>query len=103
MNSTPQKNIEKITLQGNETILFALKKMDILERKLLIIIRDRKFIGLVSIGDIQRAIIKNMSMETQVIEIIRNDIRVTYSDENIDKVKAEMIECRIECMPVLDK
>lgn len=103
MNPIPQKDIEKITLQGNETILFALKKMDILERKLLIVFKDDKFIGLLSIGDIQRAIIKNLSLETQVIQIIRDNIRVTYEDDNIDKVKEEMIKYRIECMPVIDK
>jgi len=103
MNPTTQKNIEKITLHGEETILFALKKMDILERKLLIIIKNNKFIGLLSIGDIQRAIIKNLSLETLVTEIIRDDIRVAYYNDNMEKVKADMIEDRIECMPVLDK
>jgi len=103
MNPTTQKNTEKITLHGGETILFALKKMDILERKLLIIIKDDKFIGLLSIGDIQRAIIKNLSLETEVRELIRDDIRVAYNNDNIEKVKADMIEQRIECMPILDK
>jgi dTDP-glucose pyrophosphorylase len=103
MNPTSQKNIEKITLNGEETILFALKKMDILERKLLIILKDDKFIGLLSIGDIQRAIIKNLSLETRVIEIIRDDIRVAWSDDNNEKIRAEMIEERIECMPVIDR
>ncbi len=103
MIPTILQKIEKITLLGNETILFALKKMDFLERKLLIIVRDGKFIGLLSIGDIQRAIIKNLSLETQIIKIIRDDIRVTFEDDDIDKVKAEMIESRIECMPIIDK
>ena len=103
MNPVTLKNIEKVSLKGDETILFALKQMDILERKLLIIIRDGKFIGLLSIGDIQRAIIKNLSLDTQIIEIIRDDIRVTYVDDDMENVKAEMLEHRIECMPILDR
>jgi CBS domain-containing protein/GTP:adenosylcobinamide-phosphate guanylyltransferase len=103
MNPTTQKKVEKITLNSEETILFALKKMDILERKLLIVIKDEKFIGLISIGDIQRAIIKNLSLETLVKEIIRDDILIAWSDYNKEKVRAEMIENRIECMPVIDR
>jgi dTDP-glucose pyrophosphorylase len=77
--------------------------MDTLDKKLLIVIDNEKFIGLLSIGDIQRAIIKNLSLETQIIKIIRDDILVTYEDDNIDTAKAEMVKERIECMPVLDK
>ncbi len=102
MDPTTLKNIEKITLKGEETILFALKKMDALERKLLIIVRDGKFLGLLSIGDLQRAIIKNLSLETQIIKILRDDIRVAFEHDDIDKIKSEMIELRIECMPVID-
>ena len=101
MNPATKCIIEKITLSGEETILFALKKMDILERKLLIVIQDEQFIGLLSIGDIQRAIIKNLSLETRVREIIRDDIKVAYFNDNKEKVKADMIEERIECMPIL--
>jgi dTDP-glucose pyrophosphorylase/CBS domain-containing protein len=103
MNPTTQKNIEKLTLNGDESILFALKKMDILERKLLIIIKNDKFIGLLSIGDLQRAILKNLSLDTQVKELIRDDLKVAYVNDDIDKVKADMIELRIECMPVIDR
>lgn len=103
MNPTTQKNIEKLTLNGDESILFALKKMDILERKLLIIIKNDKFIGLLSIGDLQRAILKNLSLETPVKQLIRDDLKVAYVNDDIEKVKADMIELRIECMPVIDR
>lgn len=103
MDPFTQKNIEKITIKGEETILFALKRMDILERKLLIIIKNDKFIGLLSVGDIQRAIIKNLPFDTLVTSIIRDDIRVAYIGDDKEKIKADMIEERIECMPVIDK
>lgn len=103
MDPFTQKNIEKIIIKGEETILFALKRMDILERKLLIIIKNDKFIGLLSVGDIQRAIIKNLPFDTLVTSIIREDIRVAYIGDDKEKIKADMIEERIECMPVIDK
>lgn len=95
--------IESLKLNGEETILYALKKMDILERKLLMVINESKFIGLVSIGDIQRAIIRNLSLETKVIQILRDDIKVAFIDENPAQVKAIMMEFRTEIMPLLDR
>jgi dTDP-glucose pyrophosphorylase len=103
MDPITWKNIEKVTLTGEESILFAMKKMDSIERRLLIIAKDRKFIGLISIGDIQRAIIRNLPLSTPVREIKRDDIRVANITDNLAKIKAEMIKDRIECMPVIDK
>ena len=53
-------------LTGKESILCAMKQMDIQGRKLLIIVKNDKFAGLVSIGDIQRAIIKNLPLSSPV-------------------------------------
>jgi dTDP-glucose pyrophosphorylase/CBS domain-containing protein len=98
-----REKIKPITLTGEESILFAIKQMDKVGRKLLIIIKDEKFIGLVSIGDIQRAIINNLALTSPVRDIIRDDIRVASMDESIEMIKTEMLNLRIECMPVLDE
>ncbi len=102
MDPTLRQKIEYIKLTGDESILCALHKMDSVGRKLLIIIKNENFIGLLSIGDIQRAIIKNLPLTSPVKDIIREDIRVAFIDDNLEKVKGEMIKARIECMPVLD-
>jgi len=101
MNLNKEK-IDSITLNGQEDILFALKRMDVLERKLLIILQGKRFVGLISIGDLQRAIIKNLPMDTKVTELIRDDIKVARVDDAREKIKAEMVSERIECMPVVD-
>jgi dTDP-glucose pyrophosphorylase len=80
-----------------------MKQMDLQERRLLIIVKKEKFAGLISIGDIQRAIIKNLPLTTPVDQILRDDIRVASIDEEINDIKSEMITQRIECMPVLNK
>jgi len=95
--------IDSLILNGEETILYALKKMDILERKLLMVINEGKFTGLVSIGDIQRAIIRNLPLETKVKQILRDDIRIAYTDEKPEQIKATMMEFRTEIMPLLDR
>jgi dTDP-glucose pyrophosphorylase len=102
MDPITRKTLGEISLTGNETIIFALKKMDVLNRKLLIILKNEIFVGLISIGDIQRAIIKNLSLETKVQDILRDDIRVADINDDLERVKADMIRERIECMPVID-
>lgn len=102
-NLDKQQIVKEITLTGNESILFALKRMDVLERKLLIVVHENKFIGLLSIGDIQRAILKNINLESSIKEILRDDLTLAYSYENPDLIRARMMEYRTEIMPVLDR
>ena len=54
-------NYKETNINPESTIIDALKKMDSIDKKLLIVEKDNLFIGLLSIGDIQRAIIKNIS------------------------------------------
>ncbi len=98
-----EKNYEKLYIDSSENILTALKQMDVLENKLLIVIKDNKFFSLLSIGDIQRALINNSPMEAMIENILRKEISVAYDDEDIDMVKKKMFEERVECMPILDR
>ena len=56
---------------ANNTILDALKQMDVLDKKLLIVIDENNFVGLLSAGDIQRAIIRNEPLDTPIFKILR--------------------------------
>ena len=63
MDPVKKTKIINITLSGEESILFALKRMDILERKLLIILNGSKFLGLLSVGAIPVSY-KHLTMPT---------------------------------------
>ena len=85
--------IRNICIDARSTILCALKKMDDIGHKLLIVATtDGKFKGLISIGDIQRAI----------IDILRHDVKVASPDDDINVVKKNMAGRRIEFMPIVD-
>ena len=84
------------------TILEALKKMDKQDIKLLLVLQDEKFVGLISIGDIQRAIIKNLSLETVVNEIMRENLRIAKESDKFEDIKKLMIDFRMEFLPVVD-
>lgn len=84
------------------TILQAMKKMDEIMMKILFVFSDNKFEGILTLGDIQRAIIKGVELSDSVINILdRNKI---YADVNepIDSIREKMKSIRAECMPVLN-
>lgn len=95
---------EKDIFVTRETdLLTALKKMDEEQVKLLIVLEGEKFFSILSIGDIQRAIISNKDLSTPVEKILRKKVRVAFDDEPLDVVYERMMSFRTECMPVIDK
>lgn len=93
----------KRNIKPEKTLLEALKQMDALDKKLLIIIDKNKFSGLISVGDIQRAIIQNIPLETSIIKIIRQQFRIAKPEDPIEKVKQLMLKYRMEFCPVVNE
>lgn len=77
--------------------------MDELDRKLLIVFDGKKYFGLLSIGDIQRGIIRNVQLDQPVETVMRKNIRVARPDDDKDAVRKMMVEFRTEMMPVVDE
>ena len=95
--------IKKISISKNESMLSAMKLMDEINRKLLIATNDdNSFFSLVSIGDIQRSIIKNITLETPIYSIVRQDISIAHKSDDIEKLKLRMKTRRNEFMPIVD-
>ncbi len=94
--------IEKISIQPGARIIEALKKMDKYGVKLLILHEDFIFKGLLSIGDIQRALLKGISTEEKVNKILRKEFDVAKTSESKESLKQRMVISRDELMPILD-
>lgn len=94
---------QQITISGDSTILFALKYMDKIDRKLLLIVDNEKYIGLLSIGDIQRAIIKNADLTRSVKQILRDDYTIARPGDTTEKIRKLMFFHRAEFMPVVNE
>ncbi len=77
--------------------------MDILNKKLLIVLIENKFYGLLSAGDIQRAIIQNKPLETQVAEVLRKNIRIAKPEDNFETIRQMMFDFRMELCPVVNE
>ena len=76
--------------------------MDELDTKLLFVFKGDVFLGVLSAGDIQRAILNNITLDSEVFKILRKNIRVANIKEKTLDIKSTMKEFRMECMPIVD-
>ena len=93
---------KNIVVSSDITLMFALKHMDSIGRKLLILADENVFKGVLSIGDIQRAIINKVDLDSPALEIVRKIITVASIHDSKESIKQQMLSLRTECMPVID-
>ena len=82
-----QQRIDAIMIDDGATLIDALQQMDKASSKLLIVTREQKFYSLVSIGDLQRAMIAYQSFSKKISEILRPIIAL------LEKVIRNAIKC----------
>ena len=98
--------IEKIkhrVIALSASLLDAMKQMDEAKVKILLVFSGEHFEGLITIGDIQRAIIKNISLKEPVSRILNKNKIYGYINESEDSIKDKMRRMRAEVMPILDE
>jgi dTDP-glucose pyrophosphorylase len=96
-------SFEKLCIRKESSISSAMKQMDAIKMKLLIVIDDEGlFLSLISIGDIQRAIINNFELSTPIFQILRNKVNVAHVDDDVDEIKSHIKNKRNDFMPVID-
>ena len=96
------EKIKDIRIESDVSILNALKLMDISHKRLLVVFKRDLFLGLLSIGDIQRAIITGISIDSMIINIIKKNPTVGSIKTPLDEIKKEMLKFRMEFMPIMD-
>lgn len=93
----------EITIQVNATIIEALHQMDKVKLKMLLALNDDKFVSIITIGDIQRAIIANIDMNAKVGNILNPNTKTyCYTSQSLEDIKELMLRIRCQLMPVLD-
>jgi dTDP-glucose pyrophosphorylase len=97
------KKISERSIDQNATILSALKQMDNIGIKSLIVIdNNQRFSGILSIGDIQRAIINEKPLESSIKEIIRSKPKIASENTTLTEIKELMMHFRMEFLPVVN-
>ncbi len=95
--------IKPRSIKNKNTIIEALKKMDAEKCKLLFVFDSELFAGILTIGDIQRAIINAADMNSPVSSILDTNKVYAFEGEDIDSIRKKMYRLRAECMPVLNE
>ena len=95
--------IQKRAVQDTMTLLQALKKMDEVKVKMLFVFNNEKFLSILTIGDIQRAIIKGVDMNEMVTVILDTQKKFANPFESSDQIREKMLSLRSECMPIVDE
>ena len=93
---------ERITHLGS-SLLDVMKQMDEAKVKTLLVFDNNHFEGIVTIGDIQRAIINNIALRESLSRILKKNKVYGYIYESEDSIKDKMRKMRAELMPILDE
>lgn len=95
------KDINDISIENVDSLLNALHKMDASGHRLLIVMKNGAYFGLISIGDIQRAIIKGIALNSPVEPILRDNTTVASVHDDMTAVKETVRKQMVEFMPVI--
>lgn len=98
-----EKRIQAISIAKTKPVIAALKQMDAMKVKLLLVTDGDKFCSLLSIGDIQRAIIANVPLESPIEKILRDKVNVAKQGDDRERIISRMKERRNDFMPIVDE
>lgn len=103
MSTSIFDRINNRIITKEHSLLSALQLMDDAKVKMLFVFTDDHFEGIVTIGDVQRAIIKGLPMNSAVSSILSGNKQYASVVENKDEVRKKMLKLRAECMPVVNE
>ena len=89
-------------IQLTASIINALKQMDDEHVKVLLVMDGKQFVGLLTIGDIQRAILRNVSTDMCIKTILDSNKEYSFLSDSKEVIKKKMMSLRAEIMPVVD-
>ena len=87
----------------SDSLLDAMKRMDANKVKTLFVFNDEQFEGIVTIGDIQRAIINNIALKEPVGRILNKKKIYGYLADGEESIREKMRKMRAEVMPILNE
>lgn len=96
------EKIKKWAITPNKTLLEAMRMMDECRVKTLFVLSGDSFEGIVTIGDIQRAIINNIALKEPVNSILNKNKIYGFEAEGEERIKEKMRRMRAEVMPILN-
>ena len=96
-------HINDISIEKATPVITALKLMDRKHVKLLIVLDHGHYLSMLSIGDIQRAIIADIDLQSPVEGILRKKVNVAHTTDSREEIIVDMKKRRIEFMPIINE
>lgn len=103
MKESIYNRIKYRIITKEHSLLSALQIMDNAKVKMLFVFKNEHFEGIVTIGDIQRAIIRGLPMNAPISSILSGNKQYASVAENRDEVRKKMLKLRAECMPIVNE
>ena len=98
------KDYKRLIIQTSASIIETMKQMDAVRHKSLLAFDSDRFFSIVTIGDLQRAIIANYDLGSPISKVIKTEEKqYAYSTEDLKEIKRRMLQIKCEFMPLLDK
>ena len=97
------ERIKEIIIAPTLTLLDAMRRMDEKKVKMLFVFDGEHFVSILTIGDLQRAIVNNSSLSSPVSSVVKREKKFARVGESMVAIREKMLELRAECMPVLDE
>lgn len=95
--------INRKIVDSHKSIIQTMKLMDEESTKSLLVFEGDRFLGMITNGDLQRAIIANKPFDTVIGSIVDNsNKKYAHTDDDEESIKSWMLEVRAEMMPVID-
>ncbi len=93
-----------LIVQSTDSIISVLKYMDSVKHKMLLVYKNGVFFTIVTIGDLQRAIINNFDLNTSIEQIINiHEKQYVLKTASKESIINHMLKIRCEFMPVIDE
>lgn len=101
---TYSKRIQNKIISAEMSIVKTMKLMDETFTKIMLVFDENKFIGIITNGDLQRAIIANIPLNTHIREIINNEGKIyAHINDDCETIREWMTAKRAELMPIVDE
>lgn len=98
------EKIRKKIVEASTSLIQTMKMMDERTTKSLLVFKDGNFIGIITNGDLQRAIIAKVPFDTPIMALVDNETKFyAHVGDEHEQIKNWMIEMRAEFMPVIDE
>lgn len=95
-------NIKNRIVVVEKTLLDAMKQMDLQKVKTLFVFDKDVFVSILTIGDIQRAIIQGIALTERILIIVNRDKQYANINDSRDAIVRKMNLMRAEVMPIMD-